>query len=119
MDACVVEILVVLMRRYMSLERQALIVGSHAHVVVFQSLVYLYGMAMFGLCSRTRVLGDDEMPDLEPTLQKLPRSMQEVIRRAIAAERSGRCVHEQPTRWGLNFLESRYIWAYEEGPSAN
>lgn len=99
----------------MALERSQLAMGSHAHVVIFQSLVYLYGCALFGLCSRTRVLADDEMPDLEPTLSKLPRQMATVIKRAILAEKVGHCVHEKPTRWSMNFLESRYIWAYEEG----
>jgi hypothetical protein len=120
-DACVLEMIVVLIRRYMQMERQALAQGEHAHVMIFSSLFYLYGLARISICSRTTI-GHIEVPDLEPLLTRLPSDMQTAIRGAIAAEQAGRvcgecddCLHrELPTDFHQNVLESHYIWMIEK-----
>lgn len=115
LDACLMEVVLMLIRRYMRAEQQSLVVGMHAHTLVLQSLFYIYGWSLIGLCKRTGVLEDDEVPDLEPVIARLPRDMRDVVRRAIKAEKDGHCaIHEKPpTQQHLNLLESRYVWAYE------
>lgn len=120
MDACVLEMLTVLMRRYMQTESQALAAGSHSHVLVMQGLFYLYGMARIGICRRTRTQWGT--PDLRPVISVLPPDMQKAVIGAIRAEEAGRvcdgcgdCLHQrEPSDFNLNVLESHYIWTIED-----
>lgn len=115
MDACVLEMLVVLIRRYMRMESAALAGGTHAHVLILQSLFYLYGMSRIGICRRTRTQWGT--PDLRPVISCLPADMQKAVLGAIAAEEAGRCTHCEPASdFNLNVLESHYIWTIGEPP---
>jgi hypothetical protein len=89
------------------MERSALATGSHAHVMVFQALTHLYGMALFGICWRTKTLTDAETPDLEPLIAVLPEEFQREIRSAIAAEQIGCSHHALPPNVSTWLLAAR------------